>query len=341
MQPGIQFIEYYLPTQTLSNESLAKLYPEWTADKIFNKTGIRSRHIAAQQECVSDMAEKAVRKLFSQQDINPQAIDFIILITENPDYILPPTACILHDRLGLPSTVGAIDVNLGCSGYIYGLKLAKSLLLSKEAQNILLITGDAYSKRINPMDKSARTIFGDAATVSLITIGPDVSEIGTFDVGTDGSGFGHFIIPAGGTRLPINAETSIDQMGEDGNIRSMNDIYMNGPEIMFFSITTLPQTINNILTKHNLTLQDINWFVFHQANQYILRYLQKKIGIPEEKFIIDLEDIGNTVSSSIPLALKRMQDKQMLFKKNDLIMLVGFGVGLSWGATIIKFGGRI
>lgn len=341
MQPGIQFIEYYLPTQTLSNESLTKLYPEWTADKIFSKTGIRSRHIAAPQECVSDMAEKAARKLFSQHNISPQSIDFLILVTENPDYILPPTSCILHGRLGLPLAAGAIDINLGCSGYIYGLKLAKSLVSSNEAQNILLITGDVYSKRINSMDKSARTIFGDAATASLITTENNVSEIGIFDVGTDGSGFSHFIIPAGGTRLPINTNTSIEQMDDGGNIRSMNDIYMNGPEIMFFSIDTLPQTVNNILTKHNLKLEDINWFVFHQANRYILQYLQKKIRIPEEKFIIDLEDIGNTVSSSIPVALKRIQEKQTLFKKNDLIMLVGFGVGLSWGATIIKFGGRL
>ncbi|MCQ4814654.1 3-oxoacyl-ACP synthase III family protein [Cloacibacillus evryensis] len=341
MKIGIHSIEYYLPEHILENMTLAALYPEWTAEKILSKTGIRSRHIASESECVSDITEKAAKKLFSAHNIDSSDIDFLILITENPDYILPPTSCILQDRLGLSVKSGAIDVNLGCSGFVYGLKLAKALIASGESKNLLLLTGDMYSKRINPMDKSTRTLFGDAATASLITTGEDVSEIRSFDIGTNGGGYNHLIIPSGGIRLSKNSETGIVKTEEDGSMRSMDDIYMNGPEIMLFSIEMVPQNVANVLRLHNLTLGDIDWFVFHQANQYILNYLRKKIKIPEEKFIIEMEDVGNTVSSTIPLALKRSYEHGSRFKKGDKIMLVGFGVGLSWGATIIEFGGKL
>lgn len=341
MKVGIHSIEYYLPEKTLENEALAALYPSWTPDKILSKTGIRSRHVASDGECVSDMAERAAKKLFATQKIDPSEIDFMILVTENPDYTLPPTACILQNRLGIPMTSGAIDVNLGCSGFIYGLKLSKALVTSSESKNVLLITGDLYSKKINPMDKSTRTLFGDAATATLITAGDTVSEIGMFDIGTNGEGYKHFIIPSGGTRLPKSPETGVVKTDEDGGMRSMDDIYMNGPEIMLFSIDMVPKNVINVLKLHNLVLDDIDWFIFHQANQYILDYLRKKIGIPTEKFIIDMEDLGNTVSSTIPLALKRTFDHSKSFKKGNRILLVGFGVGLSWGATIIKFGERL
>lgn len=341
MRIGIHSIEYYLPEKTLENEALAALYPSWTPEKILSKTGIRSRHVASDGECVSDMAERAAKKLFSANKINPDTIDFMILVTENPDYILPPTSCILQNRLGLPMESGAIDINLGCSGFVYGLKLAKALVSSGESKNVLLITGDLYSKKINPMDKSTRTLFGDAATAALITTGDDVSEIGIFDIGTNGEGYNHLIIPSGGSKLPKSSETAIVNTYEDGSMRSLDDIYMNGPEIMLFSIDMVPKNVNNVLKQQDLVLNNIDWFVFHQANQYILDYLRKKIGIPKEKFIIDMEDLGNTVSSTIPLALKRTWDREKSFKKGDKIMLVGFGVGLSWGATIIEFGGKL
>lgn len=341
MKVGIKSIEYYLPETILENETLAKLYPEWTAEKILNKTGIRSRHIASENECVSDIAERAALKLFENHNINPNTIDFLILVTENPDYILPPTACILQHRLALSMNAGAVDVNLGCSGFVYGLKLAKALVKSGESQNVLLLTGDMYSKRINAMDKSTRTLFGDAATAALITTGDDVSEIGLFDIGTNGEGYAHLIIPSGGMKLPKSHETGIAKTDEDGSSRSMDDIYMNGPEIMLFSIEMVPKNVANVLKLHGFDIKDIDWFVFHQANQYILNYLRKKINIPPEKFIIDMEDLGNTVSSTIPLALKRTFEHGSCFKQSDKIMLVGFGVGLSWGATIIEFGGEL
>ena len=340
MKVGVKAIEYYLPENILSNDTLATLYPEWTADKIFAKTGISSRHVAGKEECISDMAVEATEKLFRNNEISPTAIDFIILVTENPDYILPPTSCIIQDRLGIPTSSGSIDVNLGCSGYIYGLKLAKALISSGESNNVLLITADLYSKRINPLDKSTRTIFGDAATASIITCGDDVSEIGIFDIGTDGSGYENLIIPAGGCRIPQTNETGIAAMDDVGSVRSQNDIYMNGPEILLFSIDNVPQSIKTVISVNALEFDNINWFVLHQANQYILEYLREKMQIPKEKYIIDLKDLGNTVSSSIPLALKRASEDG-IFKRNDKILLSGFGVGMSWGSTNVEYGGKI
>lgn len=339
MKVGIHSIEFYLPAQTIENETLAQLYPEWTSEKIYAKTGIRSRHIACDNECVSDMVENAAKNLFIKHNINPASIDFLILVTESPDYLLPPTSCIVQDRLQLPQTTGAIDVNLGCSGYIYGLKLAKALIASEEAQNVLLLTGDLYSKHINPLDKSTRTLFGDAASASLITTGENVSNILRFSVGSNGAGYNHLIIPSGGMRMRTANQAHLIEGKDEVTHHSINNIHMNGPEIMLFSIDMVPKNVTDVLLKNSLTLEEIDWFVFHQANQYILDYLKKKIRIPQDKFIIDMEDTGNTVSSSIPLALKRTHMRNKCFKPGDKILLVGFGVGLSWGATIIDFGG--
>ena len=340
MKVGIQAIEYYLPENLLSNEDLALLYSSWSAKKIFEKTGIKSRHIALEGECVSDMAEKAALKLFARaKDISPDKIDFVILVTETADYKLPSTACILQDRLGIPTTAGALDINLGCSGYVYALKLAKALVASGESKNVLLLTGDVYSRYIHPMDKSTRTLFGDASTASWITNRETVTSITNFTIGTNGAGYDNFIIPAGGVRIPNNIGTAMPVSDASGNIRSDDNIYMNGQEIMLFTIEVVPQSIDELLSLTGLTMNEVDWFVFHQANSFILEYLRKKLHIPEHKFFVCLEDTGNTVSSSIPIALKRLANSVRSPQKGDRIMLVGFGVGLSWGATMIEYGG--
>lgn len=337
MNIGIRAISYYLPEKRLSNEELSALYPTWTADKILKKTGISSRHIANQEECVSDMAERAARRLFSENSISPEEIDYVILVTETPDHQLPPTACLLQERLKIPSDAGALDINLGCSGYIYGLQVARSLVASQEASRVLLLTGEMYSKHIHKMDKSTRTIFGDGATASLITAGDSVSAIQGIVVGTNGKGYRHLIIPSGGGRLARSEATGQVFADEDGSIRSQDHLYMNGPEILLFTMKVVPKLVEQVLKKNKLTMGEIDWFVFHQANAFILQELRKKLKISEEKFIIDMEDVGNTVSSTIPLALKRQVDLGR-FHRGEQILLAGFGVGLSWGGTVIKMG---
>jgi len=333
MNIGVHAIEYSLPEKILMNEELAKIYPDWTADKILLKTGIARRHIVSENECASDLAEKAARKLFSSGITSPDEIDFILLATQSPDYFLPTTACILQDKLGIPQSSGALDFNLGCSAYIYGLAMAKSLVKTGIAKKILLLTAETYSKYIHPMDKSNRTIFGDAASATLICEGGH--EIGEFDLGTDGSGKDYLIVPAGASRLAVSEETS-KEIEDNGSVRTQNNLYMNGPEVFNFTIRVVPQSIKNILNKHNLDLADIDLFVFHQANKFMLDYLRKKMKISEDKFYMDIEDIGNTVSATIPIALKRAEEKGRL-KKGDKVLIIGFGVGLSWGSTILTW----
>jgi len=336
MGAEIAALSYYLPEKVLTNDELADLYGDWSAEKIYNKTGISRRHIANEKECVSDLAEKAAMRLFDEYRIKPETIGFILLATQSPDYLLPTTACILQDKLGIPKNSGAIDYNLGCSAYVYGLALAKSLINGDLADNVLLVTSETYSKHIHPMDKSTRTIFGDGASATLIKRDQNDNKISKFIFGTDGSGASHLIIPAGGMKIRSTSETKLEEMDENGAIRSKENIYMNGPEIFNFTISVVPKAVNDILVKSELDIEDIDLFVFHQANKYMLDYLRKKINIPAEKFYINIKETGNTVSSSIPIALKMALEEGKL-KKGYNVMLVGFGVGLSWAATIINW----
>jgi 3-oxoacyl-[acyl-carrier-protein] synthase-3 len=330
---GIKAIEYTLPEKVLTNEELAQIYDSWTPEKILTKTGIAARHIVSVGECASDLAETAAKKLFESGVISPKDIDLILLATQSPDYQLPTTACILQDRLGIPQTAGAFDFNLGCSAYIYGLAIAKGLVNTGVAQNVLLLTAETYTKHIHRLDKSTRTIFGDAAAATLI--GHNGHAIGDFDLGTDGSGKNALIIPSSGARLS-RSEATAKEYEDNGSIRSQDNLFMDGAEVFNFSIRVVPQSVKNVLEKHNLALADIDLFVFHQANKFMLDYLRKKINIPREKFYVNMQDIGNTVSATIPIALKRAEEEGRLHK-GDKILLSGFGVGFSWGSTIITY----
>lgn len=335
----ISEINYYLPEQIISNEELAELYPEWTAEKIEEKTGITSRHIAAPDETAADMAVKASLQLFANGECAPDEIEFVILCTQGPDYFLPSTACLIQDRLGIPKTAGAFDFNLGCSGFIYGLAVARGLIETSLVRNVLLLTSDTYSKYIHPMDKSMRTLFGDGAAATMIRQvecrDEEAPLIGPFVFGTDGSGGKHLIVPAGGMRLPRTSETAAERTDDQNNIRSDNHLYMNGPAIFSFSMMTVPTIIRSLLEKSGLNQADIDLFVFHQANLFMLETLRKRSMIDPERFVIDLADKGNTVSSTIPIALADAQDTGRL-KPNSRVMLVGFGVGLSWGGTLAR-----
>lgn len=333
MKIGIKAIEYALPEAILTNEDLEKIYKDWTAEKILNKTGISVRHVVTDNECASDLAERAAKNLFSSGVASPKDIDFILLATQSPDYFLPTTACILQDKLGIPTTAGALDFDLGCSAFIYGLALAKSLIKTNIAKNILLFTAETYTKYIHPFDKSNRTIFGDGAAATLIGEGGHC--IGDFDLGTDGSGKDYLIVPAGASRLKHSEETA-KEYEDNGSVRTQDNLFMDGPEVFNFTLRVVPESINKVLNKHKLSLSDIDLFVFHQANKFMLDYLRKKIKIPEEKFYIDIQDIGNTVSATIPIALKRAEEKGRL-KKGDTVLIIGYGVGLSWGSTILTW----
>lgn len=332
MKAKLKAISYYLPERILSNEEINESFPEWSVDKISSKTGIYKRHIASEDEFSSDMAIKAAKKLFEENDISPLDIDFVLLCTQSPDYILPTTACILQDKLGIPTSAGALDFNLGCSGYIYGLAIAKGLIKAGIANNILLLTSETYSKFVHPKDKSNKTIFGDAASASLITSNEGFAEILDFDLGTDGKGAENLIVKRGGLRYNKHLEGTCDVVDEFGNITNENNLYMNGGEIFSFTSTAVPLLVDNVLRKNGITHDDVDLYIFHQANKYMLNHIRRKIKIDESKFYYFLENCGNTVSSTIPIALSEAHKEKLLTGK---VLLAGFGVGYSWGGCII------
>lgn len=327
-------ISYYLPEETLTNDDLHKLFPDWSANKIAAKTGIAERRIAAKDEFASSLAVKAASKLFAEYKVSPSDIQFILLCTQSPDYFLPTTACLVQHALGIPTTAGALDFNLGCSGYVYGLSLAKGLISSGDVSNVLLITSETYSKHIHSNDKSVRTIFGDAASATLIRKDGCGADIGAITFGTDGGGAENLIVKGGGMRYPRIPDA--DDAFTSPNGLSANALFMNGAEIFSFTLKSVPAMVEEVLLKNGLGQGNIDLFIFHQANKYMLDHLRLKLGIPEEKFFISMENCGNTVSSTIPIALKQAEVQRKI-KPGMNIMLAGFGVGYSWGAGIIRY----
>lgn len=333
MKAYIKGISYYLPKNILTNEDLVKDFPEWSADKISTKIGVDKRHIAAQHETSTDMAVVAGKLLFEEYDINPSDIDFVILCTQSPDYYLPTSACLVQDRLNIPVKAGAFDFNLGCSGFVYGLAISKGLISAGIAKNILLVTSETYSKYIHPKDKGNRTIFGDAAAATLIS-NSGVAEIMNFSLGTDGKGANNLIVETGCLRHP-NPLNNL-HFDESNNPISSDHLYMKGTEILSFTLEMVPQLVKETLQKNNMNMSEIDWFVFHQANKHILNFLRKKIKIPKEKFVLEMDQTGNTVSSTIPIALKETMKKKKILS-NQKIMVTGFGVGYSWAGAVLNF----
>lgn len=296
------------PSAVLTNDELAVLYPEWPAEKIFAKTGVASRHVAGNGETALDLAESAAKKFFAEYASDRGEIDYLLLCTQSPEYNLPSTACLLHERLGLRKEVGALAFDHGCSGFIYGLSLAKGLICGGMAKNVLLVTAETYTKYIASEDKSTRTIFGDGAAATLVNE-ETVGKIGAFSFGTDGSGAEKLIV-------------------RDGRL------FMDGPEIFNFTLDVVPKAMEDVLVKNGIIKDDIDLYVFHQANKFMLDTIRKVNGLPRDRFYVNIETTGNTVSSTIPIALKQLEEAGKLWT-GMRVMLMGFGVGLSWGATVI------
>ena len=325
----IKDIAYYLPLNTVTNEELVKEFPEWSVDKIAEKVGVLERRVVV-DETATDLAVMAAERLFAQNKVSKEDVDFVLFCTQSPDYKLPSSACIIQDRLGLSTKCGAFDFNLGCSGYEYGLAVAKGLISAGVSNNVLLLTGETYNKYIHPKDKGNRTIFGDGASATIISI-DGFAEIGEFCLGTDGSGAKNLIVKTSGARFEEKANDL--KFDEGGNPISSAHLFMDGQEIFMFTLVKVPKMIKEVLTKNNLQKEDIDLFVFHQANKYMLEHLRKKLKIDEDKFFVNLANVGNTVSSTIPIALCDARNENKL---TGNVLLAGFGVGLSWGATIIR-----
>lgn len=335
MKAFIDDIEYFVPTNKLSNKNLSFMNPDWDVKKIYEKTGISNRYVARKDQTATDLAVEAGKKLLEKKPFLKDIIDYVILCTQSSDYFLPSSSCLIQERLGLQQKAGAIDINQGCSGFVYSLGLAKGLIETNQARNILIFTADTYSKYINDRDKSVKTLFGDAGVCTLIR-GGDEECISNPVYGTNGKGAQHLIVPDGGSRNSISKKSYHEDKDDSNNIRNQTNLFMDGKEIFTFTLSTIPSVFYKILEKENLTLDEIDIVIFHQANKFMLDGLQRKLKIPEEKIHRSYQEFGNTVSSTIPIGLKI----EMLKNNNStkkLAMLLGFGVGLSWAGNIVAF----
>ena len=329
----IRGISYYLPEKVVTNDALVKEFPEWSVDKVSAKVGVDSRHIASEHETAGNMAELAARKLFAEYNIDSKIIDFILLCTQSSDYFLPSTACVLQDRLGIPTSAGAFDYNLGCSGCIYGIAMAKSFVDSGLAKNVLLLTAETYNKYLHPSDKSNRSIFGDGAAACLVST-EGFAEIGDVVLGTDGSGAKHLILQTGGARQ--KTATGKETIDADGHVHRDDYLYMNGSAIFNFTCDVVPVLVSQILEKNHIEKEDVNYYVFHQANKFMLNTIRKCCKLPKDRFYVNLSETGNTVSSTVMIGIKQCLDAGTI-TSGMKVMVTGFGVGLSWGGTILKF----
>lgn len=330
MKAYINAISYYLPEKVLTNEELVSEFPEWSVEKVANKVGIARRHISAEKETAGDMAAKAAERLFDEYNIDRTIVDFVVLCTQSPDYFLPSTACVIQNRLGLSTSCGAFDFNLGCSGYEYGLAIAKGFVVSGIAKNVLLLTAETYTKYIHPKDKGNRTIFGDGATATLVST-EGFAEIGEFSLGTNGRGAESLIVKTGASRY---TEKSNDLTFDENHTPHSSDyLFMDGKAIFDFTSDAVPVMVEDALAKNSVSLDNVDLVVFHQANRYMINYLRKLLDIDKDRFFVFLENVGNTVSSTIPIALYEAIKEDKL---HGNVLIAGFGVGFSWGATLLK-----
>jgi 3-oxoacyl-[acyl-carrier-protein] synthase-3 len=333
---AIKAIRSFLPEKKLTNEQLAEQFGDWHAGQILSKTGVAVRGVAAENECASDLGVAAAKRLFDEGVCARDEIDFLIFCTQSPDYFTPTTACLMQDRLGLKTSCGAVDINQGCSGYIYGLALAKSLVEAGTARTVLLVTADTYTKFINRRDRSLLTLFGDGAAATLVrSVEAEKELIGPFVLGTDGRGANQIIVKAGGLRCRSTPDTAVEKQDSSGNWRSDQNLFMDGADVFSFALRTVPPTLQELLEKSGLTIDQIDFMIPHQANKFVLERLRAKLKFPADKFWIDMEKCGNTVSSTIPIALESAL-QQGRVKRGDRVALVGFGVGYSWGATMVE-----
>ena len=318
-------IAIHFPERVETNADLKADNPKWDMDLIASKTGIYERRIAAPNECSSDLGVKAAEKLFKEFDIDPKSIDFLLFCTQTPDYPLPTTACLMQDRLGLPTSCGALDFNLGCSGYVYGLSICDGLIRSGAAKRILFITAETYTKLIDKQDRSLRTIFGDGAAATLIDA-HDEPSMWEFRFGTDGSGADTLLATENGFRC---AEDAIEPRHRK---RWKSDLYMDGPGLINFTIGSIPGLIDEILEAAGLSKSDVGYYLFHQATYKMLSQLQQAIEVEEAKVPVLLRDIGNTVSSTIPILISQMRERDMTPEMKNV--MIGFGVGWSWAGCV-------
>ena len=318
-------IALHFPEHIETNADLQANNPRWDMDLIASKTGIYNRHIAGPDECSSDLGVGAAEKLFDEFNVDPGSIDFLLFCTQTPDYPLPTTACLIQDRLGLPTHCGALDFNLGCSGYVYGLSICDGLIRSGAAKRILFITAETYTKLIDEKDRSLRTIFGDGAAATLIEAHDEPSMWG-FKFGTDGKGANTLLATSNGFRKE-------PQVAPRHRRRWKSDLYMDGPALINFTVGAIPGLIDDVLAAAESSMDEMGFLLLHQATFKMLNQLQQVLEVDEARVPILLKDFGNTVSSTLPILIRQMRERGDMGPEMKNLM-VGFGVGWSWAGCV-------
>lgn len=326
----LNYVSYLLAPNKVSNEDLAKRFPKYTPEQIFKNTGIHTRYAVDEGTLSSDFGTACGEKFFQEFPVKKEDIDFLIFCTEEPDYTAPAASCIVQHKLGLPTSIGTFDSAFGCSGYTYGLSMAKALVESGMAKNVLFITTEMPLQAISIWDDVLHLLFSDASSISFISTRIVGQKIQNFIFGTDGSGEKSLrSISSSYKKERLNLD-EIDKI----HLRS-GRLEMDGEAIFRFTLREIPSHIEKIILNNKLSLEDIDLFIFHQASQVILKSLKRKLNIPDEKFFTNLADVGNTVSASIPIALVEAE-KQKKIKPGMKILIAGFGIGYSWSGTILE-----
>jgi len=326
-----------LPTNSENNSAFTNGMDK-EKEALFNeKTGVLERRITRPGETALDLAEEACIRLFRARNDIRDRIDTIVFCTQSPDHVVPSNACILHGRLEMRNSVAAFDLSLACSAFVYALHIVQALIASGAARNVLIINADTYSKYVHPFDRSTRSLFGDGATAAWIGASSDGRGILDTACCTDGTQFDKFYIPAGGCRLPLSDQLrGHEHQSRSGNICTDATVHMSGREILDYVRQQIPRQIVDVLKRNRFNIDEIDWFVFHQASGIILDTLTTALSLPPCKVLRSFQFIGNLSSASIPAALQAGISKR-LFKKNHLILLCGFGAGLSWGTVLMRY----
>ena len=317
MRVKIEEISYEFGSNLENLKILKGSNPDWDIDKILNTTGIDNRYCSSDDETALDLAVEAGKKLETRID----DVDLLLFVTQSPEYILPTTACIAQDRLGLNKNIAAFDINLGCSGYIYALGVVGSMMESNQATKALILCGDTYTKYISLNDRTSRPLFSDAGSATIVTKSKNDNKIGPVIYGTDGSGADNLIVRNSASKRE-NTKTK--------------DFYMNGAEVLLFTMANVPNGANQLLDKASISLEDIDYFLFHQASKVVMNNILRKLNLDEKKFLTNYQDHGNTVSCTIPILLKQKIDAGIV-NRGDKLMLFGFGVGYSYGACLVDY----
>lgn len=331
----VRAVAYALPERVVTNDDLQRENADWDMPRIASKVGITRRHVAGPDETSADLAYAAGRRLLDSGVVAADAVDAVIFCTQTPDYLLPTTACVLQHRLGLRTSVAAFDINQGCSGYVYGLALAKGMVAAGIARNVLFLGGETYSKLIHPRDRTVRVLFGDAGSATLVSAEGPGALIGASVLGTDGSGADNLIVPVGGSRAPRGADTAVETTDDIGCTRTREHLFMDGGAITTFALQRVPQLLDQLYATAGVTGDDVNWFLFHQANAFMNERLRGRLRLPVERVPSFIETVGNTVVNTLPIL---MRESAARFNAGDRVALVGFGVGYSWGATLLDWG---